>query len=71
LKWCEIDNILNIYTREELAVMEGQDISQKHAANHKTLGQLTNHSTFHILEEGTSKKSACWIQTGERSVVRM
>ena len=29
--WFEIDANLNIYTREELAVMEGQDISRMHA----------------------------------------
>jgi len=40
--WFEIDAILlHIYTREELAVMEGWDILY---ANHNTLGQLTNQS---------------------------
>jgi len=38
----------NIYTREELAVMEGRDISRtctNCSANHNAPVQLTNHST--------------------------
>jgi len=62
--WFEIDAILvHIYTRKELTALNG--------ANHNTLGQLTNHSTFPILGGGALSKYACSSQTGERGAVIM